>query len=56
MRCLVIRIRDRNHWEDWRQEHRGEIVGYWRNYAFDYDDWFLDETSPIARQLRHATK
>jgi hypothetical protein len=38
------RIRDREQWQNWRQEHRGELLAYWNlHHTSDYDDWFLDD-------------
>jgi hypothetical protein len=38
------RIRDREQWQDWRQEHRGELLAYWHlHHTSEYDDWFLDD-------------
>jgi len=40
---LPSRIRDRDQWQDWRQNHGDQIRDYWRSHAGDYDDWYGDE-------------
>jgi hypothetical protein len=40
---LPSRIRDRDKWQDWRQNHRDDVRDWWRNHAGDYDDWYGDE-------------
>ncbi|MEX2168202.1 MAG: hypothetical protein WD851_02740 [Pirellulales bacterium] len=40
---LPSRIPDRNQWQDWRTDHRDDVLSNWHNHAGDYDDWFGDE-------------
>ena len=37
---LPSRIRDRNQWQNWRQEHRDDIRDFWQNHAGDFNNWF----------------
>jgi hypothetical protein len=37
---LPSRIRDREGWQDWRQEHRDDIRDWWQDNAGDFDDWY----------------
>jgi hypothetical protein len=39
---LPSRIPDRGQWQDWRQEHWGDIGDWWQNNWGNYDDWFDD--------------
>jgi hypothetical protein len=43
---LPSRIQDRNQWQQaqtWRQEHRTEIVAYWKNNRGSWETWYGDE-------------
>jgi hypothetical protein len=37
---LPSRIRDREGWQDWRNEHRDDIRDFWNDHAGDFNDWF----------------
>jgi hypothetical protein len=39
---LPSRIRDREGWQDWRNEHRDDIRDWWQDNAGDFDNWFDD--------------
>jgi hypothetical protein len=40
---LPSRIRDREGWQDWRNEHRDDIRDWWQDNAGGFDDWFDDD-------------
>ncbi len=39
---LPSRIGDREGWQNWRNEHRGDIGDFWQNHAGDFGDWYGD--------------
>jgi hypothetical protein len=39
---LPSRIRNRDGWQNWRNEHRDDIRDFWNDHAGDFGDWYGD--------------
>jgi hypothetical protein len=40
---LPARVRDQNQQNSWREDHRADILLYWRDHRGDYDRWYDDD-------------